>query len=107
MSRPSPQLWATPVESWAARRADVLWTLFYAANWHFVAAGQDYFTAYTGASPLRHAWSATEHSVLRAKFLTWQFVAFEKLQLSNLHSWSRRPNSQGVSMGSHVPWPSH
>ncbi|WP_460447057.1 acyltransferase family protein, partial [Angustibacter aerolatus] len=49
--------WAARPETWPARRADVLWTLGYAANWHFVAVGEDYFAAYAGASPLRHAWS--------------------------------------------------
>lgn len=69
--------WATPVESWAERRADVVWTLFYAANWHFVAAGQDYFAAYAGASPLRHAWSLAveEQFYLLWPVLLWGLLA--------------------------------
>ena len=39
------------------RRDDLLWTLFYASNWHFIQVGQDYFAQYASASPLRHTWS--------------------------------------------------
>ena len=39
------------------RRDDLLWTLLYGSNWHFIAAGQDYFAQYASASPLRHTWS--------------------------------------------------
>ncbi len=49
--------WAVPPQNWPARRGDLLWTIGYAANWHFLAAGEDYFAAYAGASPLRHTWS--------------------------------------------------
>jgi peptidoglycan/LPS O-acetylase OafA/YrhL len=49
--------YAAPPESWPSRRSDVLWTLAYLSNWHFVSAGEDYFAVYLGASPLRHTWS--------------------------------------------------
>jgi peptidoglycan/LPS O-acetylase OafA/YrhL len=45
-----------PSELWL-RRADIFWTLFYGANWHFIASGQDYFAQGASASPLRHTWS--------------------------------------------------
>jgi peptidoglycan/LPS O-acetylase OafA/YrhL len=47
---------APPFEH-AWRRQDILWTLFYGANWHFIASDQGYFAQFTSASPLRHAWS--------------------------------------------------
>ena len=47
---------AAPFEL-AMRREDLLWTLFYGSNWHFIASGQDYFAQYVSASPLRHTWS--------------------------------------------------
>jgi peptidoglycan/LPS O-acetylase OafA/YrhL len=40
-----------------ARRGDLLATLFYFANWHFIATGQSYFAQFTGVSPLRHMWT--------------------------------------------------
>ena len=39
------------------RRQDILWTLIYGANWHFIASDQGYFAQFTSASPLRHTWS--------------------------------------------------
>ena len=49
-------LTASPFEL-PMRRDDLLWTLFYGSNWHFIASGQDYFAQYASASPLRHTWS--------------------------------------------------
>ncbi len=39
-----------------ALRGDGLATLFYAANWRFIATGQSYFASFA-PSPLRHTWS--------------------------------------------------
>ncbi|MDQ0868580.1 peptidoglycan/LPS O-acetylase OafA/YrhL [Arthrobacter sp. V1I9] len=36
---------------------DALWSLLFSANWHFSAAGTDYFQASGPVSPLRHFWS--------------------------------------------------
>lgn len=63
--------WAAPPETWAARRADVLWALAYLANWHFVGVGEDYFASYSGASPLRHMWSL---SIEEQFYLLWPLV---------------------------------
>jgi peptidoglycan/LPS O-acetylase OafA/YrhL len=49
--------WTQPYTEYDARQADLLWTIFYAMNWHLIASAQDYFAQYLGASPLRHAWS--------------------------------------------------
>lgn len=46
-----------PTSDWQLRRSDLLWTIFYGVNWHFIATDQDYFAQYLSASPLRHAWS--------------------------------------------------
>lgn len=46
-----------PTSDWRLRQSDLVWTIFYGVNWHFIASDQDYFAQYLGASPLRHAWS--------------------------------------------------
>jgi peptidoglycan/LPS O-acetylase OafA/YrhL len=45
------------VQLWAMRRQDLLWTIFYSANWHQIASDQNYFAQWITASPLRHMWS--------------------------------------------------
>jgi peptidoglycan/LPS O-acetylase OafA/YrhL len=46
-----------PVATFDERRADLISTLLYAANWHFIATDQSYFATFAGVSPLRHMWS--------------------------------------------------
>jgi peptidoglycan/LPS O-acetylase OafA/YrhL len=46
-----------PVATFDARRSDMISTLLYVANWHFIATDQSYFATFTGVSPLRHMWS--------------------------------------------------
>lgn len=70
--------WAAPPQTWPARRADVLWTLAYLANWHFVGVGEDYFAAYAGASPLRHTWSL---SIEEQFYLVWPLLVAGALWL--------------------------
>jgi peptidoglycan/LPS O-acetylase OafA/YrhL len=36
---------------------DAIWAFFFAANWHFAAAGTDYFQAGLAVSPIQHFWS--------------------------------------------------
>jgi peptidoglycan/LPS O-acetylase OafA/YrhL len=40
-----------------ALRGDVLGTLFYVANWHFIATHNAYFAPFATPSPLEHTWS--------------------------------------------------
>jgi peptidoglycan/LPS O-acetylase OafA/YrhL len=40
-----------------ALRGDVVGTLFYFANWHFIAVHNPYFAPFTTPSPLEHTWS--------------------------------------------------
>ena len=52
------QVWHDPaIATHGARRDDIISTLFYYANWHFIATDQSYFATYAGVSPLRHMWS--------------------------------------------------
>jgi peptidoglycan/LPS O-acetylase OafA/YrhL len=58
------------------RRADLLWTLFYGANWHFIASGQDYFAQFASASPLRHAWSL---AIEEQFYILWPLIVLTAL----------------------------
>jgi peptidoglycan/LPS O-acetylase OafA/YrhL len=53
------------------RRDDLFWTLFYGANWHFIASGQDYFAQFASASPLRHTWSL---AIEEQFYLAWPIL---------------------------------
>jgi len=46
-----------PLQDWPMLRQDLLWTVFYGANWHQIATDQNYFAQWATASPLRHMWS--------------------------------------------------
>jgi peptidoglycan/LPS O-acetylase OafA/YrhL len=65
------------------RREDIIWTLFYGANWHFIATGQDYFAQFTSASPLLHTWSL---AIEEQFYIAWPLIVAAALWLGR-----RRP----------------
>ncbi len=60
-----------PVGTWALRRSDLLSTLFYYANWHFIATDQSYFATFLGASPVRHTWTL---AIEEQFYIVWPLV---------------------------------
>jgi peptidoglycan/LPS O-acetylase OafA/YrhL len=66
------------------RRRDLLWTLFYGANWHFIASGQDYFSQFTSASPLRHTWSL---AVEEQFYFVWPLIVLVALAAGATRRW--------------------
>lgn len=53
-------------------RGDVLSTLAYLANWHFMLSGRDYFSQAASPSPLQHLWSL---GIEEQFYLAWPLVA--------------------------------
>ena len=71
------KVFATPGE-FADLRLDSLSTLFYVANWHFIAGGGNYFNLTAQPSPLAHMWSL---SIEEQFYIVWPPVVLFLLRL--------------------------
>ena len=80
------KVFATPGE-FADLRLDSLSTLFYVANWHFIASGGNYFDLTAQPSPLAHMWSL---SIEEQFYIVWPPVALVMLRLGRRLRPSRR-----------------
>ena len=63
----------------AAVRGDALASLFYVANWRFIAEQQGYFQLFAAPSPLRHMWSL---AIEEQFYLVWPLVVYALLRVS-------------------------
>ncbi len=60
-------------------RGDALASLFYVANWHFIATNQSYFALFTQPSPLQHLWSL---AIEEQFYLLWPLIVVGVLLLA-------------------------
>ncbi len=79
-----PQIFGSP-----ALRGDTVATVFYAANWHFIADHTNYFQANGVASPLLHTWSL---AIEEQFYLVWPLVVLVVLKI-------RRPGTRRTGGG--------
>ncbi len=69
---------AVPAGTYPDLRGDALAALFYVANWHFIAAGGNYFVQTGAVSPLTHTWSL---AVEEQFYIVWPLVLVGVLRL--------------------------
>lgn len=69
------------IDPWnrAAIRGDGIASLFYVANWRFIADKQGYFELFSAASPLRHMWTL---AIEEQFYLVWPLVVFAIMKVS-------------------------
>ena len=68
-----------PAGTYPTLRGDALSALFYVANWHYIAAGSDYFHMTALTSPLIHTWSL---AVEEQFYLVWPLVFLVVMKLT-------------------------
>lgn len=77
---------AAPVYRHADLGADVWWTTFYVANWHFFDAGS-YFSSDGTVSPLLHMWSL---AVEEQFYILWPLLILGAIGMTRLWRGERR-----------------